>query len=369
MKLLVVEGALRENGGMRVMLALSDRWQRLGAEPSYFVLQKVTDESEQRPTVPLTYGQPTVGRLRWSLPRVFARLLKAGRGADVIVGASETGHGLLLAALAARLLHRPFVVVVQANLVQAINTWTPRRLRPLTFFVHRHVDAAVCVSTDLPPLVIANGLSQDRTHVILNGIDAQQIAVLAAQPSSVVLRPPVVAGVGRLSRQKGFDLLIRAHAELQRSGMGSQLVILGEGPERAALEQLVVSEQVADSVLLPGFVANPHAVVGHADLYCLSSRFEGLPLSLLEALATGTPVVATDCVSGPAEVLDGGRLGELVAPESAALLAAAIRRALLAPQTTEQRKERVERAREYDVDATARAYLAVFHRLLDPAAA
>ncbi len=106
MKLLVVEGALRENGGMRMALSLSDRWRRRGEEPSYFVLQKVADESEVRPAVPVTYGQPSVGRLRWSLPLVFARLLRAGRRADIVIGASETGFGLLLGLLTARLVLR-----------------------------------------------------------------------------------------------------------------------------------------------------------------------------------------------------------------------------------------------------------------------
>ena len=142
--------------------------------------------------------------------------------------------------------------------------------------------------------------------------------------------PPVVLAAGRLTRQKNFPLLIRAFHRV-RSGRPLRLVILGAGPERARLEQLVESLGLQDAVSLPGWTANPLACMARADLFVMSSRWEGLPLALIEALASGCPVVSTDCRHGPSEILDGGAFGRLVPPGDEAALADAMERTLDAP--------------------------------------
>jgi N-acetylgalactosamine-N,N'-diacetylbacillosaminyl-diphospho-undecaprenol 4-alpha-N-acetylgalactosaminyltransferase len=101
-------------------------------------------------------------------------------------------------------------------------------------------------------------------------------------------------------QSKNFDMLIRAHAV---SGIAHTLLIVGEGPERAALEETARTWGVADRVLLPGFAANPYALMRGADLFVLSSNAEGFPNALVEAMALGVPVVATNCASGPSEIL------------------------------------------------------------------
>ncbi len=118
-------------------------------------------------------------------------------------------------------------------------------------------------------------------------------------------------GVGRLSAQKNCPLLIRAVAKVRRQ-RPVRLLILGEGDDRAALEALVRDLDLTDCVGLPGFVDNPFAYMRHAQLFVLSSDWEGLPTVLIEALACGCPVVSTDCPSGPLEILDGGTYGALV---------------------------------------------------------
>lgn len=124
-------------------------------------------------------------------------------------------------------------------------------------------------------------------------------------------QPPVVLAVGRLTKQKDFPSLIRAFAQVRRT-RPARLVILGEGTDRAALEALVDELGLASDIALPGFVDNPYAYMSRAALYVLSSRWEGLPTVLIEALYCGPPVVATDCPSGPKEILDHGRHGALV---------------------------------------------------------
>ena len=109
-----------------------------------------------------------------------------------------------------------------------------------------------------------------------------------------------------------------------------RLLILGEGEDRPALEALVRRLRLEPDVSLPGFVANPYAYMAHSSLFVLSSRWEGLPTVLIEALYCGLPVVATDCPSGPREILQGGRYGQLVPMGDATALAGAMARLLAA---------------------------------------
>ncbi len=143
-------------------------------------------------------------------------------------------------------------------------------------------------------------------------------------------QPPVLLGVGRLTRQKNFPNLVRAFAEA-RGQHRCRLMILGEGEERPALEALVRELGLEAEVSLPGFVQNPYAYMKRAAMFVLSSDWEGLPTVLIEALALGTPVVATDCPSGPMEILRGGTLGRLVPMKNSSALAQAIAATLAEP--------------------------------------
>jgi glycosyltransferase involved in cell wall biosynthesis len=132
--------------------------------------------------------------------------------------------------------------------------------------------------------------------------------------------------MGRLERPKGFDLLIQAFAQIAVRHQNWNLVILGEGSERAELQQMIESLGLSDRIALKGFVENPGASLARADLFVLSSRWEGLSMAVMEALAIGLPVISFDCPSGPAEMIDHGRNGLLVEPENVGLLAKAMDR-------------------------------------------
>lgn len=134
---------------------------------------------------------------------------------------------------------------------------------------------------------------------------------------------PVVIGVGRLEHQKDFGTLITAFAKVRRQ-MRCRLVILGDGSEREMLTRMIAGLGLADDVAMPGFAPNPHAYTAKASLFVLSSRFESLANVVIEAMALGTPVIATDCPSGPAEALDHGRFGKLVRVEDPDMLADAM---------------------------------------------
>lgn len=140
-------------------------------------------------------------------------------------------------------------------------------------------------------------------------------------------QPPVVLSAGRLMKQKDFPTLIRAFAQVRRA-QSARLMILGEGPERAALAAMVNELGLTHDVVMPGFVDNPYAYMSRASLYVLSSRWEGLPTVLVEALYCGPPVIATDCPSGPREILADGRHGVLVPVGEVTALARAMEASL-----------------------------------------
>jgi glycosyltransferase involved in cell wall biosynthesis len=185
-------------------------------------------------------------------------------------------------------------------------------------------------------LARAGRLSLEQIRVVPNPVVTSELFEMAAVPIDhpwfVEGAPPVILGIGRLTTQKDFGTLIRAFAEV-RGQREARLMILGEGSERPALERLARELGVRDDVVLPGFVDNPFAFLKRAALFVLSSTYEGLPGVLIQALACGTPVVSTDCDSGPREILDGGRLGILVPVGDLDALANGIREALDHPRT------------------------------------
>ena len=121
----------------------------------------------------------------------------------------------------------------------------------------------------------------------------------------------IVLGVGSLSIQKNFSVLIQALAVV-RQNYNARLIILGDGYRRRALEEMARSLDIEHAVSLPGWLPNPYAYMSKADVFVLSSKYEGFGNVVLEALACGCPVVSTDCPYGPSEILEGGRWGRLV---------------------------------------------------------
>ena len=167
---------------------------------------------------------------------------------------------------------------------------------------------------------------------------------------------PLILSAGELCGRKGFDTLLRAFT-LVRAQRPCRLLILGRGGARQALLALARELGVADDFALPGFVPQPYAWMAHADLFAFTSRWEGLGFVLIEALAVGTPVVATDCPSGPREILAGGRFGPLVPVGDHQAMAQAIAATLDAPLPPATLRQA---ARPYEIEASTDAYLDAF---------
>jgi len=217
-------------------------------------------------------------------------------------------------------------------------------------------------------LVPSEGVRRDLIETF--GVPAERVAAVASpvidarllseprprpdHPWFAAGEPPVVLGVGELSRRKDFATLLRAFARL-RARRPCRLVLLGEGRERAALEALAAELGVAADVDLPGFRADPYPFMAHAGVLALTSRWEGLGFVLIEAMALGTPVAATDCPSGPRELLAEGALGPLVAVGDWRALADALDRTLSEPPDPDSLRRAAAR---YEIGAATEAYLA-----------
>ena len=168
---------------------------------------------------------------------------------------------------------------------------------------------------------------------------------------------PIILGVGRLKKAKDFVTLIDAFVRV-RKVTEAKLCILGEGEERKNLETLIQKHDLESDVSLPGFVDNPYPYMAQAQLFVLSSLWEGLPTVLIEALACGTNVVATDCPSGPREILAGGKYGKLVATEDPEALANAILETLKTPISSDVLRSR---AANFSEDRVCDRYLEIFN--------
>jgi glycosyltransferase involved in cell wall biosynthesis len=226
-------------------------------------------------------------------------------------------------------------------------------------FLYRHADAVVVPSRGAAhDLATFAALPLDHIRVVANPVVTPDLAEWAAKPPPHPWfdeQVPVVLGVGELSERKDFATLVRAFARLRRDRR-CRLVILGDGRRRDELLGLAGRLGISDDFALPGFVPNPYAAMARAAAFALTSRWEGLGIVLVEALALGTPSVACDCPSGPREVLADGAYGPLVPVGDDAALASALARLLDDPPA----RELVQlAARPYHVDESARAYLEV----------
>lgn len=233
-----------------------------------------------------------------------------------------------------------------------------QRLVPMAYrLVLRGADRVLAVSAGVADdLAIATGYPRDRVGVLYNPAYPGDLdAALAERPSHRFFdgTAPVVLGAGRLVPQKDWETLVRAFAKVAER-RPARLIIAGAGPEEGALRALVTDLGLGDVVDLVGFQKSPLAWMAAADLFVMSSRFEGFGNVLVEALATGTPVVSTDCRFGPAEILADGLYGRLVPVGDVEAMATTISTALDEPVES---AKLIARAKEFGVSQTTDRYL------------
>ena len=230
--------------------------------------------------------------------------------------------------------------------------------------LYPHADTVVAVSQAMATeLVTELGLPATKVAAIPNPIDIAALQVLAQErtnhPWFGAGQPPVILSVGRLETQKDYPTLLAAFAKL-RSTSEARLIILGEGSKREELEQRVAQLGLIGAVDLVGFKENPFAWMAACDLFVLSSRFEGFPNVLVQAMACGAKVVSTDCPTGPHEILEGGRWGRLVPVGDADALGKAMLEAIKDPKQSLV-QETVKRFRS---EVAITSYLSMLDRAL-----
>ncbi len=221
-------------------------------------------------------------------------------------------------------------------------------------------DGFIAVSKGIRDDLVNNfGIPAEKVHVIHNPVVSRDMVCqgesIADHPWLIKKELPVIIGIGRLEHEKGFDVLLKAFKEVV-GVFRCRLLILGEGSQRNSLERLASDLGITQYVSLPGFVHNPYPYLKRADLFVLSSKWEGFGNVIVEAMACGTPIVATDCPVGPREILEDGRLGHLVPVGDHVALSQAILSSLNEPTP---RKVLMEAAQKYTVEEAVRKYIEV----------
>jgi glycosyltransferase involved in cell wall biosynthesis len=305
-------------------------------------------------------------RLLLGVP-ALARYLQV-RHPDIIVAAGDRVH--LTSVIAWQISGKPMPLILRAtNSVSGKNVgvWAPMRMivdlrrRCLWRIVYRRATRIVAVSdgvaeeivrlADLPP-----GAVPTVFEPVVDDSLAEKAKGPLVHPWLEPGQPPVLLAVGRLTTQKDYPTLLEAFA-MARKNRPLRLMILGNGPLRSKLQDMIVALGVESDVHLFGYAENPMAWMARASLLVLSSVYEGLPAVLIEALACGCPVVSTNCPSGPWEILDKGAYGRLVPCGDPAALAEAILATLDVPVDRQRLRDQ---ARVFDSETSIDRYIATF---------
>jgi len=300
--------------------------------------------------------QALVARLR---PRLVVSFLTRANVATVIAGKL---HGV------------PTVISertsTNAHLAANLQGALARILVRLTY---PRASRLIAVSSEIADEMVERFKARRRNVVtVYNPVDVAAIRQASAAEPVAQAEPAYVMAMGRLVRSKGFDLLIEAY---RLAAPPFNLVIAGEGPERANLEALVQRHQLQDRISFPGFLKNPFPRLGRSYAFVLPSDVEGFPNSLVEAMALGLPVISSNCPTGPAEILAKSRrpdipsyaeadAGLLFEPRSAAQLAQALRRV----QDPELRQRLIEGGQARVKDFSAESAVAAYWRIFDETA-
>lgn len=365
MRVTLAISSMGAGGAERVMATLANRWAAAGHAVTIVSLSPVeTDFYElhhavQRIGLDLLYPAASVGKaLAANIRRVVGlrAVLKRTRP-DVVISFMDTMN--VLALCAAFRLRTPVVISerIDPTATPLGGVWTRlRRLlygRASTLVVQtdRVLQWANAQGWPVPVVVVRNPLAAEFT----------------SSHHDCPTRRPVVVGVGRLTSQKGFDVLVEAFDRVSGQNPGWRLEIAGEGELKRQLQEQMERCAARDRMALLGRVANTASLFRGARIFVLPSRFEGFPNALLEAMATGCAVVATDCPSGPSEIIRDDENGLLVSVDDAAALANAIGR-LMTDESLQRRLGAAARCatEAYSVDTIGRQWDAILADLIVP---
>lgn len=356
--------ALDADGGTRAMLGLAQGFIERGLKVDILVLKAegealkwvppearlVELKCRNRGLYKFVYLQSLVSYLRREQP-------------TALIAGDDINYGSIAKRLAR--VNTQVIISSQTNLSLFLQNSPSRvKISPTAFLLRRFLWLYSWADAIAP---VSEGVAEDLTHlarrplkqmhVIYNPVVTPQLFEKANEPVKhdwfATDAPPVILGVGRLNLQKDFPTLIRAFA-LVRQQTSARLMILGEGEERPQLKALIEELGLSADIALAGFASNPYALMSKAAVFVLSSVYEGLPTVLIEAMAVGTPVVSTDCPSGPREILDGGKYGGLAPVGDVEALAQAIMTQLTSPKNPAAAQQR---SQSFSLETAVNKYL------------
>ena len=347
---------LTGGGAERMMINLARGFADRSVHVDLVLANAVGPYLREVPTSASVVDLASGGVLR-SLPKLV-RYLRKRRPDAMLVTLRHSSVVALWARRLARLSMPVFVREANTFSEAQQDGLRDRVLAALVRRVYPWADGIIAVAQDVAADVVEHAkVPESRVYTLYNPVITPDVANNALEPVDhpwfAAGAPPVILGAGRLSEQKDFGTLIRAFARL-REQREARLVILGEGARRLELEALITMLGVDGYVSLPGFVTNPFAYMSRSAVFVLSSRWEGLPSVLIQAMACGCPVVSTDCPGGPREVLDSVRYGPLVPVGDQAALAGAICGLLSSPTQADVLRAR---ANDYSVEQVIPDYL------------
>ncbi len=351
--------SLKGGGAERVMVILANEFTEQGFRVD-LVLASATGSYLTEVNSRVNIVDLGKSRVIKSLPGLI-RYLRDHQPASLL---SAMGHANLVALLAKKLSLSNTRIVVSERNDTSIEKDQQKNFRSVVIhcinkYLYRTADEIHAVSRGVA-VSLANHLNIpiEKIKVIYNPVYTIKILELAqVQVNLPWLRKNgqhLIVAAGRLTKQKDFSTLVRAFA-LIHNKIDARLVIMGEGELRADLELLIVEHGLQEKIILPGFVDNPFAIMKHADLFVLSSAWEGLPNVLIQAMACGTPVVSTDCPSGPAEILENGKWGRLVQVGNIEALARAITETL----SQKENPDVLTRASHFNLERAVEQYLKI----------
>jgi glycosyltransferase involved in cell wall biosynthesis len=354
-----------ELGGVEHMMVQLSRELASRGHDVTLVLARMPQRQEFTP-------DPSVQTIRLNAPDIvrtvhlLAKHLRTSQY-DVLYTAMPTSNVAAVAALKLSGAKTKLVISERSNPkleAQHSPSWRYRAAFALQPFAYPRADAIVAVCSDLADdLATFARLRRDSLRVIYNPAFTPRCAASTAAATHEWLdnkTVPVIIGAGRFLPQKDWPTLLRAFAQLLQL-RPAKLIILGDGPLRNDLVQLASELGISDHLALPGFVPDITPFLAKADVFALSSLWEGFGNVLVQALGAGCSIVATDCANGPSEILNRGEFGELVPVGDPHAFAKALDKAIQQPFDAVRQRGR---ASLFSAEKSADAYEALFSELL-----
>lgn len=353
-KIVFVLNDLACGGAQRVVLNLLENLNKNKFKVNLFLLYEKGAFHGQIPKECLVYFPKNTNRTVGKVV-LLKHLVEFSKGADLIIGALEL-MPTYMAICASRICKCPCIGWVHTNL-EVFLFMKKSRLKSI---VHRFLikifynklDGVITVSDGAKESLkkYIKERNWSKIKVLKNPICIENI--IRKSDSSVEFFPDGsnIITVGRLDKGKNIQMIIKAHASLINEGIKNHLVILGEGEEKKCLNDLINKLNVEKSVLFLGFKENPYPYMKKANVFVMTSLYEGLPTVLIEALALGIPIVSLDCPSGPGEILSNGEYGILLKTNEPRKVAEGIKRILYDKKLSENlsRKGKI-RAEDFNI--------------------